>query len=194
MKLAVIKYNAGNITSVEFAFKRIGINIHITDDPETISSADKVLFPGVGEASTAMNYLKRNNLDRVITDLKQPVLGICLGMQLMCDYSEEGETPCLGIFNKKVKHFGSNELKVPQIGWNNIFDLKSDLFKGIKNDSFVYFVHGYYAELGENTIATTDYILKYSSALHKNNFYGVQFHPEKSGDVGEQILKNFIEL
>jgi glutamine amidotransferase len=194
MKFVVIKYNAGNITSVEFALKRIGIEADITDDPEKIKAADKVLFPGVGEASSAMAYLKQNNLDKVIRDLKQPVLGICLGMQLMCDYSEEGETDCLGIFNKKVKHFGSKELKVPQIGWNNIFDLKSPLFKNIKNDSFVYFVHGYYAELGENTIATTDYILKYSSALHKNNFYGAQFHPEKSGDVGEQILKNFIEL
>jgi glutamine amidotransferase len=194
MKLVVIKYNAGNITSVENAFKRIGINADITDDPEKIGSADKVLFPGVGEASSAMAYLREKRLDNVIRDLRQPVLGICLGMQLMCDYSEEGETDCLGIFNKKVKHFGSKELKVPQIGWNNIFDLKSPLFKNIKNDSFVYFVHGYYAELGENTIATTDYILKYSSALNKNNFYGAQFHPEKSGDVGEQILKNFIDL
>lgn len=194
MKLVVIKYNAGNITSVEFAFKRIGIDVDITDDPEKIRSADKVLFPGVGEASSAMNYLKEHKIDKLIRDLKQPVLGICLGMQLMCAYSEEGETDCLGIFNKKVKHFGSKELKVPQIGWNNIFDLKSPLFKNIKNDSFVYFVHGYYAELGENTIATTDYILKYSSALNKDNFYGAQFHPEKSGDVGEQILKNFIEL
>jgi glutamine amidotransferase len=194
MKLVVIKYNAGNITSVENAFKRIGINADITDDPEKIGSADKVLFPGVGAASSAMAYLREKGLDNVIRDLRQPVLGICLGMQLMCDYSEEGETDCLGIFNKKVKHFGSKELKVPQIGWNNIFDLKSPLFKNIKNDSFVYFVHGYYAELGENTIATTDYILKYSSALNKNNFYGAQFHPEKSGDVGEQILKNFIDL
>ncbi len=194
MNLVVVKYNAGNITSVDFAFKRIGIDVTITDDPEKIRSADKVLFPGVGEASSAMTYLKQNNLDKVIRDLKQPVLGICLGMQLMCEYSEEGETECLGIFNKKVKHFGSKELKVPQIGWNNIFDLKSPLFKDVKEDSFVYFVHGYYAELGENTIATTDYILKYSSALNKNNFYGTQFHPEKSGSVGEQILKNFINL
>lgn len=194
MNLVVVKYNAGNITSVDFAFKRIGIDVTITNDPEKIRSADKVLFPGVGEASSAMNYLKENNLDKIIKELKQPVLGICLGMQLMCDYSEEGETECLGIFNKKVKHFGSKELKVPQIGWNNIFDLKSPLFKNIKEDSFVYFVHGYYAELGENTIATTDYILKYSSALNKGNFYGTQFHPEKSGSVGEQILKNFINL
>jgi glutamine amidotransferase len=194
MKVAVIKYNAGNITSVEFAFKRIGIDVNITDDANEIQAADKVVFPGVGEASSAMKYLKENNLDKVIKELKQPVLGICLGMQLMCDYSEEGETECLGIFNKKVKHFGSKQLKVPQIGWNNIFDLKSPLFKNINEDSFVYFVHGYYAELGENTIATSDYILKYSSALHKDNFYGTQFHPEKSGSVGEQILKNFINL
>jgi glutamine amidotransferase len=194
MRFVVVKYNAGNITSVEFALKRIGVNAEITDDVEKIKSADKVLFPGVGEASSAMSFLKEKNLDQVIRELKQPVLGICLGMQLMCDYSEEGETNCLGIFNKKIKHFGSKELKVPQIGWNNIFDLKSPLFKNVKNDAFVYFVHGYYAELGENTIATTDYILKYSSALHKNNFFGVQFHPEKSGDIGEQILKNFIEL
>lgn len=194
MKVVVIKYNAGNITSVDFAFKRIGIDVTISDDPNQISSADKVIFPGVGEASSAMRYLKEHNIDKLISTLKQPVLGICLGMQLMCDYSEEGETNCLGIFNKKVKHFGSKELKVPQIGWNNIFDLKSPLFKNVKEDSFVYFVHGYYAEFGENTIATTDYILKYSSALNKNNFFGTQFHPEKSGDVGEQILKNFIEL
>ena len=194
MSVVVIKYNAGNIASVEFALKRVGIEPIITNDIQTIRSANKVLFPGVGEASSAMAFLKEKNLDKVIKDLKQPVLGICLGMQLMCSFSEEGETDCLGIFNKKVKHFDSKELKVPQIGWNNIFDLKSPLFKGLKNDSFVYFVHGYYAELGENTIATTDYIINYSSALHKDNFYGVQFHPEKSGDIGDQILKNFIDL
>jgi glutamine amidotransferase len=194
MKTAILKYNAGNITSVEFALKRIGVDGIVSSNPEEIQSADKVIFPGVGEASSAMNYLKENNLDKIIKELKQPVLGICLGMQLMCEYSEEGNTNCLGIFNKKVKHFGSHEFKVPQIGWNNIMNLKSPLFKSVREDSFVYFVHGYYVELGENTICTTDYILKYSSALQKNNFYGVQFHPEKSGDVGEQILKNFIEL
>lgn len=170
------------------------MDVVITNDIETICKADKVIFPGVGEASSAMNYLKENNLDRVIKNLKQPVLGICLGMQLMCESSEEGDTNCLGIFNKRVKHFKSTELKVPQIGWNNIFNLRSPLFKNVPENSYVYFVHGYYAELGENTIATTDYISCYSSALHKNNFYGVQFHPEKSGDVGERILKNFIEL
>ena len=175
MKTVILKYNAGNITSVEFALKRIGVEAIVSDDVTQIQSADKVLFPGVGEASSAMNYLKEKNLDKVIKDLKQPVLGICLGMQLMCEYSEEGETECLGIFNKKVKHFDSKELKVPQIGWNNIFDLRSPLFKDVKEDSFVYFVHGYYAELGENTIATTDYILKYSSALNKNNFVHLHF-------------------
>lgn len=194
MNIVILKYNAGNITSVEFALKRIGIEVDITDDIETIRNADKVIFPGVGEASSAMAYLKDHNLDKVIKNLKQPVLGICLGMQLMCEFSEEGDTNCLGIFNKRVKQFKSSDFKVPQIGWNNIFNLRSSLFKSVKDDSFVYFVHGYYAELGENTTSTTDYIQEYSSALQKNNFYGVQFHPEKSGEVGEQILRNFIEL
>lgn len=194
MKVAVIKYNAGNITSVEFAFKRIGIDVLVTDEVEAINSADKVVFPGVGEASTAMAYLCEKKLDKVIKELKQPVLGICLGMQLMCAHSEEGNTECLGLFKQNIKKFNSTENKVPQIGWNNIYDLKSPLFNTVINNSYMYFVHGYYAELGENTIAKTDYILPYSSALQKNNFYGVQFHPEKSGDIGEQILKNFIEL
>lgn len=194
MKIVVIKYNAGNIASVEFAFKRIGFDVVLTDDAEIIKAADKVIFPGVGEASSAMAYLKDKKLDEIIKDLKQPVLGICLGMQLMCDYSEEGNTNCLGIFSQKVKKFISGDFKVPQIGWNNIYDLKSPLLKNINENSYVYFVHGYYAELGENTISKTNYILEYSSALNKNNFYGTQFHPEKSGDIGEQILKNFIEL
>jgi glutamine amidotransferase len=194
MKVAVIKYNAGNITSVEFAFKRIGIDVVVTDNKEDIKAADKVIFPGVGEASSAMTYLREKNLDKVIKELNQPVLGICLGMQLMCDHSEEGNTNCLGIFNQHIKKFNSTEFKVPQIGWNTIYNLSSPLFKNIKENSYVYFVHGYYAELGANTISKTNYITEYSSALNKNNFYGAQFHPEKSGDVGEQILKNFIEL
>jgi glutamine amidotransferase len=194
MKTAVIKYNAGNIMSVDFALKRIGVEAIISDDAEKIQSADKVIFPGVGEASSAMAYLREKNLDVMIKDLKQPVLGICLGMQLLCDRSEEGNTKCLGIFPQIVKKFESDQFKIPQIGWNTIYDLKSPLFKNIKENSFVYFVHGYYAEIGANTISKTNYITEYSSALNKNNFYGAQFHPEKSGDVGEQLLKNFIEL
>jgi glutamine amidotransferase len=199
MKLVIIKYNAGNIQSVLYALERIGVEAQVTDDEALIRSADKVIFPGVGEARTAMNYLKERGLDTIIKDLKQPVLGICLGMQLMCAYSEENDTKCLGIFEEQVLKFNPDlqeqqHLKVPQIGWNTIDDLKSDLFIGVKNHSYCYFVHGYYAAKGEHTIATTDYVLPYSAALHKNNFYGVQFHPEKSAATGEQILKNFIKL
>jgi glutamine amidotransferase len=199
MKLVIIKYNAGNIQSVLYALERIGVEAQVTDDEALIRSADKVIFPGVGEARTAMNYLKERGLDTIIKDLKQPVLGICLGMQLMCAYSEENDTKCLGIFEEQVLKFNPDlqeqqHLKVPQIGWNTIDDLKSDLFIGVKNHSYCYFVHGYYAAKGEHTIATTDYVLPYSAALHKNNFYGVQFHPEKSAAIGEQILKNFIKL
>ena len=205
MVLTIIKYNAGNIQSVLYALERIGMTAMVTDDIEQIQKADKVIFPGVGEASTAMNYLKERKLDIVIKNLKQPVLGICLGMQLMCKYSEENDTECLGIFNETVKWFGnaernSNEegtgvrVKVPQIGWNNIYDLKTALFRGLPQNSYCYFVHGYYAALGEHTIATTDYVLPYSSGLHRDNFYGVQFHPEKSAAVGEQILENFLSL
>ncbi|MEY4278066.1 MAG: imidazole glycerol phosphate synthase subunit HisH, partial [Bacteroidota bacterium] len=167
-----------------------------TDQVETIQSADKVIFPGVGEASTAMHYLKERGLDKVIFNLKQPFLGICLGMQLMCTYSEENNTNCLGIFEEQVKLFKPSDpqIKVPQIGWNTIGDLKSELFKGINEESYAYFVHGYYAALGAHTIATTSYVQPYSSALHKNNFYGVQFHPEKSAKVGEQIIQNFLNL
>lgn len=193
MKVAIIKYNAGNIQSVKFALNRIAIEPLLTDSIEEIQSADKVIFPGVGEASSAMNYLNEKGLNKVITDLKQPVLGICLGMQLMCKFSGEGKTDCLGIFNQEVKRFKGN-LKVPQIGWNNVYNLKSELFKGVTENEFQYFVHGYYVESGESTIATTNYITEYSSALQKDNFYGVQFHPEKSAKAGEQILKNFIEL
>ncbi|MBL7919691.1 MAG: imidazole glycerol phosphate synthase subunit HisH [Bacteroidia bacterium] len=194
MKIVILKYNAGNMRSVSFALERIGIEAIITDDADQIISADKVIFPGVGEASSAMNYLREKKMDNVIKQLKQPVLGICLGMQLMCRSSEEGNTTCLGIFDQKIKLFDKPQLKVPQIGWNSIFDLKSNLFKKIKEQEYQYFVHSYYAELGENTIAKTNYELDYSSALHKNNFYGVQFHPEKSSREGQTILENFIKL
>jgi len=170
----------------------------VTDDHEKIRSADKVIFPGVGEASSAMRYLKERGLNDVLKNLKQPVLGVCLGMQLMCKYSEENNTDCLEIFNEQVRHFTpplrDGDIKVPQIGWNNIYNLKTDLFNGLADNSYCYFVHGYYAALGEHTIATTDYVQPYSSGLHRDNFYGVQFHPEKSANVGEKILKNFLEL
>jgi len=193
MVLTIIKYNAGNIQSVLFALERIGMKAEVTDNIKKIQSADKVIFPGVGEASTAMHYLKERGLDVVIKNLKQPVLGICLGMQLMCRYSEENATDCLGIFDEEVKKFRvqSSAFKVPQIGWNNIYRLKTDLFKGVGDNGFCYFVHSYYASIGKHTIATTDYVLPYSSALQKDNFFGVQFHPEKSAEVGEQILRNF---
>ena len=197
MKIVIIKYNAGNIRSVLFALERIGVEALVTDEPGLILTADKIIFPGVGEASTAMNYLQERKLDRLIKNLHQPVLGVCLGMQLLCAYSEENETRCIGIFDQTVKKFSPLEdqhLKVPQVGWNNIYDLKSELFTGVPESSFTYFVHGYYVGLGETTIAKTDYVQPYSSALHRNNFYGVQFHPEKSAFVGEQILKNFIQL
>lgn len=196
MKLAIIKYNAGNIRSVLYALDRIGYSAIVTDDAEEIRNADKVIFPGVGEASTAMKYLRERNLDKLISSLTQPVLGICLGMQLMCKYSEENDTDCLGIFDETVNKFNTTGtgLKVPQIGWNSVYDLKTGLFKNVTDKSYCYFVHGYYAAKGEHTIATTDYVQPYSSALHRDNFYGVQFHPEKSAAAGEQILKNFIEL
>ena len=194
MNLVIIKYNAGNIQSVLYALERIGQQAAVTDDPTQIKNADKVIFPGVGEASTAMDYLREHRLDTVIRELRQPVLGICLGMQLLCSYSEENDTPCLGIFEERVRRFTPEKtLKVPQIGWNNIYELKSPLFEGIKEKSFCYFVHGYYAALGDHTIAKTDYPIPYSSALHRDNFYGVQFHPEKSAQTGEKILRNFID-
>ena len=212
MELTIIKYNAGNIQSVLYALERIGVSATVTEDHELIRAADKVIFPGVGEASSAMRYLKERGLDQVLIHLKQPVLGICLGMQLMCRYSEENNTDCIGIFEENVRGFrripnarsigkpmapdgaAGVGFKIPQIGWNNIYDLKSDLFKGISENSYSYFVHGYYAALGDHTIATTDYIQPYSSALHKNNFYGVQFHPEKSAEVGENIIRNFLTI
>jgi glutamine amidotransferase len=196
MNLSIIQYNAGNIQSVLYALERLGVTATVTDDPTLIQASDKVIFPGVGEASTAMAYLKERNLDQLIVSLKQPVLGICLGMQLMCKHSAENDTNCLGIFEEQVLAFKATEktTKVPQMGWNNITNLKTDLFNAVPENSFAYFVHGYYARLGANTIATTDYIQSYSSGLHKNNFYGVQFHPEKSAEVGEQIIQNFLAL
>jgi len=197
MNIAIVKYNAGNIQSVLYALERIGREALVTDDPEKLRAADKVIFPGVGEASTAMKYLKERKLDEVLVSLQQPVLGICLGMQLMCAYSEENDTPCLGIFKEQVKQFkpaADAPVKVPQIGWNNIYDLKTGLFKGLAQNSYCYFVHGYYAALGNDTIATADYVQPYSAGLHRDNFYGVQFHPEKSAAAGEQILKNFLSL
>lgn len=195
--IAIIKYNAGNVQSVQYALQRLGAESVVTDDAVIIKNADKVIFPGVGHAAPAMQYLKEKQLDKLIVSLKQPVLGICLGQQLMCAHSEEGDTKCLGIFDEKVKLFipsNGKTAKVPQTGWNNLYNLKSVLFKGLKENSFVYSVHSYYAAIGNETIATTDYILPYSAALQKNNFYSVQFHPEKSGTVGETILKNFISI
>ena len=193
MKLVIIDYGAGNIKSIQFAFKRLGIDAVLTNNIEEIQNADKVIFPGVGEASSAMKMLVESGLDKVIPTLKQPVLGICLGMQLMCNSSEEGNTKGLGIFNLDIKRF-SNEVKVPQMGWNTISNLKSDLFKDVKEGDFMYLVHSYYAEKCTETIATTNYDIEYATALQKDNFYGTQFHPEKSGVVGEQILKNFLDL
>ncbi|WP_315822168.1 imidazole glycerol phosphate synthase subunit HisH [Paraflavitalea speifideaquila] len=194
MSLVIVKYNAGNIQSVLYALERIGVEATVTDDHEQIRQAEKVIFPGVGEASSAMRYLKARGLDEVLKGLQQPVLGICLGMQLMCAYSEENDTTCLGIFPEQVKLFtpptGSN-LKVPQIGWNAIYNLKTNLLKQTPENSYCYFVHGYYAALGDHTIATTDYVQPYSAGLHRDNFYGLQFHPEKSAQVGEQLLKTF---
>lgn len=194
MKIAIIKYNAGNVQSVQYALQRIGVESEVTDDVGRIQAADKIIFPGVGHANAAMNYLIERELDKVIVALKQPVLGICLGMQLLCSHSDEGDTACLGIFDTPVSLFKSADLKVPQVGWNNIYDYRSVLFEGLNEAVFVYTVHSYFAAISNDTAAKTDYIFPYSAALQKNNFYGVQFHPEKSGAVGETILKNFIQL
>lgn len=191
--ITVIKYNAGNIRSVENALNRIGASCVVTDDLETINKADKVILPGVGEASTAMEYLRGKGLDILLKSLKQPLLGICLGQQLMCNYSEEGNTTCMGIFDTNVKLFPPKEL-VPQMGWNNLLKLNGPLFKGVSENDNVYFVHSYYAELCKDTAAVCDYIIPFSAALQKDNFYATQFHPEKSGIVGEKILKNFLSL
>jgi glutamine amidotransferase len=194
MKVAIVKYNAGNVESVKNALNRLGIEPVLTDEAEILQTADKVIFPGVGEASSAMNYLRRRNLDETIVSLKQPVLGICLGMQLLCEFSEENQTKCLEILPYKVRKFESDNLKIPQIGWNNIFGLKSKLFEGVAENSFVYFVHGFYVETGAETVAACDYSLNFSAAVQHENFYAVQFHAEKSGTVGARILENFLEI
>jgi glutamine amidotransferase len=193
MKLVIIKYNAGNVCSVEFGLQRLGINAIVTDDTEEILSADKIIFPGVGAAGFAMDYLREKKLDQLIKNCKQPFFGICLGMQLLCSYSEENDTKCIGIFDETVKKF-TGDIKVPQMGWNNIYELKQPLFRGLNKDEYVYFVHSYYVEKSVHTTATANYSLEYSAAMQKDNFYAVQFHPEKSGNAGEKILKNFIEL
>ena len=192
MNVIIIKYNAGNVCSVLYALERLGVQATVSDNPDEIRNADKVIFPGVGEASTAMAYLKTHGLDELIISLKQPVLGICLGQQLMCSFSEEGNVDCLGIFPQQVKKFTSQSCKIPQTGWNDIYNLKTTLFDGVNEHDYVYFVHGYYVECGVNTIATANYIQPYSAAMQKDNFFATQFHPEKSGDTGHKILKNFL--
>lgn len=195
MKVAVIKYNAGNVQSVLYALERLGADAVLTDDLEKISKADKVIFPGQGEASTAMKYLKEKKLDLLIPNLKQPFFGVCLGQQLLCDYSEENHTSCLGVFPVKVKKFvpeSYEEFKVPHVGWNNLLDLKSPLLEGLGNESYVYYVHSFYCEISEFTIAQTHYIHDFAALMHRDNFYAMQAHPEKSGKVGERILENFL--
>lgn len=197
MNVAIVKYNAGNIYSVVNALRRMGIEPLLTDDAELLMKADKVLFPGQGEARSAMEYLRERNLDEVIRNLKQPVLGICVGQQLLCRHSEEGDVDCIGVFDLPVKRFvpTCHEEKIPQMGWNSIYNLRSPLFKGLNERDYVYFVHSYYVPFSdEHTIATADFTLPYSAALNKDNFYTCQFHPEKSGNVGEQIIKNFIDI
>lgn len=201
MKIAIVKYNAGNIMSVTFALQRLGIRSIVTSDHEEIRNADKVIFPGVGEAGTTMEFLQKNDMVELIKGLKQPVLGICLGMQLMCTFTEERNTECFGIFEQQVKRFPGNvqddkgnTVKVPHMGWNSLYDVKGDLYSTELENEFVYFVHSYYVETGEHTVALTDHIIPFSASLQKDNFYATQFHPEKSGTAGEQILKKFIDL
>jgi glutamine amidotransferase len=194
MNVVIIKYNAGNVQSMIYALERLGIKPILSDDPEEIKVAEKVIFPGVGEASTTMNYLRQKKLDQLIPSLKQPVLGVCLGLQLMCAHSEEGDTPCMGIFDTRVKKFPPGDLKVPHMGWNLIGIDDSPLWQNLPGDPYMYFVHSFYAESDPFGIATTDYGLPFSAALHKDNFYAVQFHPEKSGVVGAKVLQNFLEI
>lgn len=193
MKIAIVKYNAGNIQSVAFALERLGKSGTITDDPRIIEKADRVIFPGVGEASSAMKFLREKGLDEVIRNLSQPVLGICLGLQLMCASSEENNTTCLNLFPVKVKRF-SIDLKIPHVGWNQVDNLRSSLFKGVEEGSYFYFVHSFYAEISSQTIAETEYGNRFSAAVQFNNFIATQFHPERSGKNGEKILKNFLKL
>ncbi len=196
MDVAIVKYNAGNIFSVVNALHRLGIEPVITDDAEQLQKADRVLFPGQGNALTTMNYIREHRLDQIISNLRQPVLGICVGMQLMCRHSEEGNVDCIGIFPEDVKRFQPQTVdqKVPAMGWNALVDTKSDLFKGLDENSYAYFVHSYYVPQNEFTIASANYILPYSAALHRDNFWATQFHPEKSGRVGEQIIQNFLNI
>ncbi len=194
MKVVVIDYNAGNVQSVLFALKRIGVEAELSSEKGFINAADKLIFPGVGEASSAMNVLRERGLDKAIKEFKKPVLGVCLGMQLMTNYSEEGNTQCLGIFDTQVERFNSDEFKIPHVGWNNIEGLKSPLFRGVKENEYMYFVHSYFVKTNVFEIASTNYIDSFCSSMQKDNFYAVQFHPERSGTTGEKVLKNFIEL
>lgn len=193
MSVVIINYNAGNVQSVTYALQRLGVEPVLSDDPEVIRSADKVIFPGVGEASTAMRFLRERGLDEIIISLKQPVFGVCLGLQLMCKHSEENNTDCLGIFDVEVKKF-EPKLKVPQMGWNSIEKMNSPLFDGLQAEPYVYYVHSYYAELSDWTVAETEYVNRFSAALQKDNFYALQAHPEKSGKVGEKVLHNFLKM
>jgi glutamine amidotransferase len=196
MEVVIIKYNAGNICSVDYALKRLGITAEITDDAERIGRAEKVIFPGVGEANTTMSYLRERRLDEVIRNLRQPVLGICIGMQLLCRHSEEGDADCIGVFDAEVKRFVSHrhEDKIPHMGWNTVGEVSGGLFQNVQADSFVYFVHSYYVPVNGCTSAVTEYTQRFSSGLEKENFYATQFHPEKSGSTGELILRNFLKL
>ncbi len=195
MNLAIIKYNAGNVQSVLYALKRLGYTATVTDNEIALREADKIIFPGVGNAGAAMESLEEAGLNTIIPTLTQPVLGICVGMQLLCNHSEESNTKCLGIIDAAVKKFdGNNGIKVPQMGWNSIYNYRSDLLKGLHENAFVYYVHSYYAEICSATVATTDYVQPYSAIIQKNNFYGVQFHTEKSAEVGDKILGNFLQL